>query len=37
MKEEEEIDAVTGLRQKTNYGRPKWDSNFKQIAQDNQG
>ncbi|XP_072046498.1 NADPH oxidase 3-like [Amphiura filiformis] len=37
LAEEQEIDAVTGLRQKTNYGRPIWHSNFKQIADDNKG
>ena len=37
MQEENEVDAITGLRQKTNYGRPKWDSHFSQIAEDNKG
>ncbi|XP_033635481.1 cytochrome b-245 heavy chain-like [Asterias rubens] len=37
LQEEQEVDAITGLRQKTNYGRPKWDDTFKQIAQDNPG
>ncbi|XP_054753137.2 cytochrome b-245 heavy chain-like [Lytechinus pictus] len=37
MQEDREIDAVTGLRQKTHYGRPKWDSNFSYIAEQNQG
>ena len=35
LQEEQEIDAITGLRQKTHYGRPKWDSNFKMIAEEN--
>nr|NP_001073020.1 NADPH oxidase [Strongylocentrotus purpuratus]AAW22991.1 NADPH oxidase [Strongylocentrotus purpuratus] len=37
LQEEQEIDAITGLRQKTHYGRPKWDSNFKMIAEENPG
>lgn len=37
MQEDREIDAVTGLRQKTHYGRPMWDSNFTYIAEQNQG
>ncbi|XP_033102237.1 cytochrome b-245 heavy chain-like isoform X2 [Anneissia japonica] len=35
--EEDNKDAITGLRQKTHYGRPVWDSIFKQIASDNPG
>nr|XP_033794389.1 NADPH oxidase 3 isoform X2 [Geotrypetes seraphini] len=26
------LDVITGLRQKTFYGRPNWDNEFKQIA-----
>ncbi|XP_071497548.1 NADPH oxidase 1-like [Diadema antillarum] len=37
MQEDREIDAVTGLRQKTHYGRPMWDSNFAYIADENPG
>ena len=37
LQEEEEVDAITGLRQKTNYGRPKWDDIFNLIAEDNPG
>ncbi|XP_071506880.1 NADPH oxidase 2-like [Diadema antillarum] len=37
LQEEQEIDAITGLRQKTHYGRPKWDSNFKMVAAENPG
>ncbi|XP_071955095.1 NADPH oxidase 2-like [Antedon mediterranea] len=37
LHEEENEDAITGLRQKTHYGRPKWDDIFKQIASDNPG
>ncbi|XP_071820031.1 NADPH oxidase 2-like isoform X2 [Apostichopus japonicus] len=37
LQEEQEIDAITGLRQKTNYGKPMWDSIFKHIAEENKG
>ncbi len=37
LQEEEEVDAITGLKQKTNYGRPKWDDIFKVIAEENPG
>lgn len=37
LNEEEETDAITGLQQKTHYGRPQWDSIFKDIAQKNPG
>ncbi|XP_022081729.1 NADPH oxidase 1-like [Acanthaster planci] len=37
LQEEQEVDAITGLRQKTNYGRPKWDDTFKMIAENNSG
>ncbi|XP_033102210.1 cytochrome b-245 heavy chain-like [Anneissia japonica] len=37
LQEEENTDAITGLRQKTHYGRPVWDNIFKQIASDNPG
>ncbi|XP_022081727.1 cytochrome b-245 heavy chain-like isoform X1 [Acanthaster planci] len=37
LQEEEEVDAITGLKQKTNYGRPKWDDIFKMIAEENPG
>ncbi|XP_071819187.1 NADPH oxidase 1-like [Apostichopus japonicus] len=37
LQEEQELDAVTGLMQKTHYGRPRWPANFAKIAQENQG
>ena len=37
MQEEEETDAITGLQQKTHYGRPQWDTIFQTIGQDNPG
>lgn len=37
LQEEQEIDAITGLRQKTNYGKPMWDQIFKHIAEENKG
>ncbi|XP_003215824.1 NADPH oxidase 3 [Anolis carolinensis] len=30
---DEKVDVITGLRQKTYYGRPNWDKEFKQIAE----
>uniref|UniRef100_A0A8D2LU67 NADPH oxidase 3 n=1 Tax=Varanus komodoensis TaxID=61221 RepID=A0A8D2LU67_VARKO len=30
---DEKVDVITGLRQKTFYGRPNWDTEFKQIAE----
>ncbi|XP_038076920.1 NADPH oxidase 1-like [Patiria miniata] len=33
LQEEQAVDAITGLRQKTNYGRPKWDETFKMLAE----
>ncbi|CAH1800225.1 unnamed protein product [Owenia fusiformis] len=35
LQEEDVYDAVTGLHQKTNYGRPNWDAIFKGIADAN--
>ncbi|XP_040821609.1 NADPH oxidase 3-like [Ochotona curzoniae] len=29
---DENVDVITGLKQKTFYGRPNWDNEFKQIA-----
>lgn len=29
---EEEKDVITGLKQKTLYGRPNWENEFKTIA-----
>jgi len=34
LHEEEQVDVVTGLQQKTHYGRPNWDLIFKQLADD---
>ncbi|CAK8682628.1 unnamed protein product [Clavelina lepadiformis] len=31
--EEDERDVITGLEQKTNYGRPNWDDIFMKVAQ----
>uniref|UniRef100_A0A669P5R6 NADPH oxidase 3 n=1 Tax=Phasianus colchicus TaxID=9054 RepID=A0A669P5R6_PHACC len=30
---DEKVDVITGLRQKTFYGRPNWDNEFKQLAE----
>ncbi|KAK4824241.1 hypothetical protein QYF61_012507 [Mycteria americana] len=30
---DEKMDVITGLRQKTCYGRPNWDNEFKQLAE----
>jgi len=32
MHHEEEKDVITGLKQKTLYGRPNWENEFKTIA-----
>ncbi|KAG5851845.1 NADPH oxidase 1 [Anguilla anguilla] len=32
---DEDKDVVTGLKQKTHYGRPNWDREFEQIAKEN--
>ncbi|XP_071956968.1 NADPH oxidase 2-like [Antedon mediterranea] len=37
LHEQDNKDPITGLRQKTHYGRPKWKDIFKQIASDNPG
>ncbi|XP_072018811.1 NADPH oxidase 2-like isoform X2 [Amphiura filiformis] len=37
LQEEEETDAITGLQQKTHYGRPQWDTIFQTIGQENPG
>ncbi|XP_077200222.1 NADPH oxidase 3 [Paroedura picta] len=34
---DEKVDVITGLRQKTFYGRPNWDTEFKQIAENHSG
>ncbi|XP_013929536.1 PREDICTED: NADPH oxidase 3 [Thamnophis sirtalis] len=34
---EKKVDVITGLRQKTFYGRPNWDTEFKQIAENHPG
>ncbi|KAM9156137.1 NADPH oxidase 3 [Pangshura tecta] len=33
LHDDEEMDVITGLRQKTFYGRPNWDTEFRQIAE----
>ncbi|NWX97670.1 NOX3 oxidase, partial [Nothoprocta ornata] len=30
---DDKVDVITGLRQKTFYGRPNWDTEFKQLAE----
>uniref|UniRef100_A0A8C8CQP7 FAD-binding FR-type domain-containing protein n=1 Tax=Oncorhynchus tshawytscha TaxID=74940 RepID=A0A8C8CQP7_ONCTS len=30
-----DTDVVTGLKQKTNYGRPNWDKEFEQVRKEN--
>ena len=37
LHEESETDVITGLKQKTNYGRPNWDSIFHDIAEKHEG
>ncbi|XP_029020568.1 NADPH oxidase 1 [Betta splendens] len=32
---DKETDVVTGLKQKTHYGRPVWDKEFEQVRQEN--
>ncbi|XP_042274029.1 NADPH oxidase 1 [Thunnus maccoyii] len=32
---DEETDVVTGLKQKTHYGRPLWDKEFEQVRKEN--
>lgn len=32
MHHEEEKDVITGLKQKTLYGRPNWENEFRTIA-----
>ena len=32
---DEDTDVVTGLKQKTNYGRPVWDKEFEQVRKEN--
>ncbi|KAM9741761.1 NADPH oxidase 1 [Menidia menidia] len=32
---DKDIDVITGLRQKTNYGRPNWDKEFEQVRKEN--
>lgn len=35
--EDGSADAVTGLRQKTHYGRPRWDQIFQDLASAHSG
>ncbi|XP_029296857.1 NADPH oxidase 1 [Cottoperca gobio] len=32
---DEDTDVVTGLKQKTHYGRPEWDKEFEQVRKEN--
>ena len=32
LHEHEDVDPVTGLAQKTHYGRPNWDKIFQDLA-----
>lgn len=34
LNDEEEADAITGLRAKTNFGRPQWERIFEQLVTD---
>jgi NADPH oxidase len=36
-REDDPYDVITGLKQKTNYGRPEWDKIFPKIAQAHPG
>ena len=33
--ERQNVDVITGLKQKTHFGRPEWTDIFKKIANDN--
>ena len=33
--ETQSVDVITGLKQKTHFGRPEWTNIFKHIANDN--
>ena len=35
--EEDIYDVVTGLKQKTYYGRPNWDQEFSNLAREHEG
>uniref|UniRef100_A0A3Q3VXE2 FAD-binding FR-type domain-containing protein n=1 Tax=Mola mola TaxID=94237 RepID=A0A3Q3VXE2_MOLML len=35
IRSDEERDVVTGLKQKTHYGRPAWDKEFEQVRKEN--
>lgn len=32
---DKDTDIITGLKQKTHYGRPNWDREFEQVRQEN--
>ena len=36
-REEDVYDVITGLKQKTYYGRPNWDQEFSAMAQAHEG
>ncbi|XP_068439608.1 NADPH oxidase 1 [Clinocottus analis] len=35
LRSDEDTDVVTGLKQKTHYGRPAWDKEFEQVRKEN--
>ena len=35
--EQDEEDVITGLKKKTQFGRPNWEDIFSQISKDHQG
>jgi len=37
QEDESELDPVTGLRQKTNYGRPDWSKLFSEFSKTHNG
>ena len=37
LHENDEEDVITGLKQKTNFGRPNWDEIFRTTAQKHKG
>lgn len=32
---DQDTDVITGLKQKTHYGRPAWDKEFEQVRKEN--
>ncbi|KAM9356934.1 NADPH oxidase 1 [Symphorus nematophorus] len=35
VRSDEDTDVITGLKQKTHYGRPAWDKEFEQVRKEN--